>query len=326
MSNSEENNTINWLPDRGNYIKPLISICVPTFNRCEYLDYLLNNIICEIGENSEKVEVVISDNCSTDKTYDVARKFQDKFLNLKYSRSYKNFGLDRNIRNSVVAASGKFCWLMGDDDAFCQGATAFVAGFLEVHNPDIAISDRYLCDSDMSVVNYTPNISDDAPYLLFDCIQKENMIEYFLKVKNTGGMFNFLSTIVVRRESWLRAPEIPGMSKSLFPHLYKFIDILRNQGGKLLYLNKPTVLARVSSRLQELTKKSEFREWQIHFGGNIEVADHFFSDDPRAYNAFVQPIRNLINPAKQHYINLAVQDNSLEEAILTMRKLNIEYP
>ena len=325
MSTLKRSIEANSLLELSRYLKPMISICIPTFNRCEYLDYLLANIFLEVDANSEMYEVVVSDNCSTDKTLDVVRKFQDKSLNLRYSRSYKNFGADRNIRNSIMAASGRFCWIMGDDDAFRQGALGLVAKYLETHNPDISISDRYMCDLELNVLSYTPFIIDDAPFLIFDCLQRENMIEYFQRVKSTIGMFNFISILVVRRSSWLSAPEAPGMSQSIFPHIYKIIDMMRNQGAKLLFINEPTVFARDNPRMEEITGNSEFRNWQVHFKGNIEIADHFFSDDPVAYSAFLSPIKNIISPAIQHYLILAEKEDSTVEALLTLKKLGIEY-
>ena len=45
---------------------PVLSICIPTYNRCEYL---MNNLqhICEHQEYD--FEIIISDNASTDDTY-----------------------------------------------------------------------------------------------------------------------------------------------------------------------------------------------------------------------------------------------------------------
>jgi hypothetical protein len=73
-----------------------------------------------------------------------------------------------------------------------------------------------------------------------------------------------------------------------------------------------------------MISESEFNNWQLHFAGNIEVADHFFSDDPVAHSAFLSPIRNIVSPAKQHYLILAERENLTEEALLTLKKLGIE--
>jgi len=55
--------------------KPLLSICIPTYNRAEYLAKSLDTLVCLPEFNSSEVEVVISDNASTDNTQEVAKKY-----------------------------------------------------------------------------------------------------------------------------------------------------------------------------------------------------------------------------------------------------------
>ena len=46
--------------------QPLLSICIPTYNRSEQLRRALESLVGQ--EGFSEVEVVISDNCSTDGT------------------------------------------------------------------------------------------------------------------------------------------------------------------------------------------------------------------------------------------------------------------
>ncbi|MCX8512062.1 MAG: glycosyltransferase, partial [Chthoniobacteraceae bacterium] len=44
-----------------------LSICIPTFNRSQYLRLTLESITNqELFQNSDEIEIVISDNCSSD--------------------------------------------------------------------------------------------------------------------------------------------------------------------------------------------------------------------------------------------------------------------
>jgi glycosyltransferase involved in cell wall biosynthesis len=60
----------------------LLSICIPTFNRAEYLKNTLNSIT---GQEKiyESCEVIISDNNSTDNTRDIGEYFAEKFENVR---------------------------------------------------------------------------------------------------------------------------------------------------------------------------------------------------------------------------------------------------
>lgn len=99
----------------------ILSICIPTYNRAEKLDRLLSSVQKEIAGSVGQVEVCISDNCSSDGTPQVVGKWE-KLLPVVKSRNIENFGLDVNFAKVVMMASGKFAWLMGDDDVLEGGA------------------------------------------------------------------------------------------------------------------------------------------------------------------------------------------------------------
>lgn len=75
--------------------QPLLSICIPTFNRSEYLKKSIESIVCQKEFINGKVEIVISDNASTDNTENVIREFQQKYPNIYYSKNKENIR-DRN--------------------------------------------------------------------------------------------------------------------------------------------------------------------------------------------------------------------------------------
>ena len=61
--------------------QPLLSICIPTYNRASYLEGAIQNIITDNAFGDE-VEIIISDNASTDNTEEIAKKYTQKHYNL----------------------------------------------------------------------------------------------------------------------------------------------------------------------------------------------------------------------------------------------------
>ena len=110
----------------------VLSICIPTYNRAECLDQCLQHIICQFNNEKIKnsIEIVISDNASTDNTAQVVKKFQKSFANIRYFRNKKNLGIDKNIINAVIKATGTYCWHIGDDDFIQNGGLEFIVNFL----------------------------------------------------------------------------------------------------------------------------------------------------------------------------------------------------
>jgi glycosyltransferase involved in cell wall biosynthesis len=59
---------------------PRLSICIPTYNRAAFLEKTLQSIVGQtLFQNTNLVEVVVSDNCSTDGTASAAAVFQALF-------------------------------------------------------------------------------------------------------------------------------------------------------------------------------------------------------------------------------------------------------
>lgn len=78
---------------KKNEKKPLLSICIPTYNRAKTLDKTLLTLTGQDFFNvSDDVEIVISDNCSTDDTGEICKNTQNffrvRFLSQKF-RKYK---------------------------------------------------------------------------------------------------------------------------------------------------------------------------------------------------------------------------------------------
>lgn len=85
--------------------KPLVSICIPTFNRSSQLEKTLKSIVVQPEFKTGKVEVVISDNASTDNTEEVSRKYADEYKNIRYFRNRQNV-MDENFPLALSRATG----------------------------------------------------------------------------------------------------------------------------------------------------------------------------------------------------------------------------
>jgi acetyltransferase-like isoleucine patch superfamily enzyme len=95
--------------------KPLLSLCIPTFNRAETLRKSLTSFVSEEAFlNSNEVEIVIADNCSSDHTPEVVRSFMDSHPGrIRYSRNATNI-LDKNLERVLRMGQGSFRKLQTD--------------------------------------------------------------------------------------------------------------------------------------------------------------------------------------------------------------------
>lgn len=105
-------------------MQPLFSICIPTFNRAELIDATLSQIVNN-KYFDERVEVVISDNDSTDNTFEVVKKYSEKYSNVKYFHNKKNVR-DKNFWIALKHATGKYLKLQNDYYSFTDDGLGII--------------------------------------------------------------------------------------------------------------------------------------------------------------------------------------------------------
>lgn len=101
--------------------KPLLSICIPTYNRSKYLKKSLDSIVIQDEFLNGIVEIVISDNASTDDTEEVVKPYLEKYTNIYYYRNEINV-VDRNFPLVLSKAKGILRRLCNDTQCFYDGS------------------------------------------------------------------------------------------------------------------------------------------------------------------------------------------------------------
>ncbi|MBB6128175.1 glycosyltransferase family 2 protein [Mucilaginibacter lappiensis] len=110
--------------------KAIISFCIPTYNRSALLKKCIESII---GYQESDIEIVIQDNCSPDDTAQVAGSFKDS--RIKYFRNEVNVGPIVNFSKVIESASGKYVYLLTDDDMLLAGAIDNLKKYISEHQP-----------------------------------------------------------------------------------------------------------------------------------------------------------------------------------------------
>jgi glycosyltransferase involved in cell wall biosynthesis len=107
----------------------LLTIAVPTYNRIECLKDLLPELLQQCKLYPE-IEILISDNCSTDGTAEYVTGLAAVNSQVRYSVNSVNVGADTNLIVCVENARGKYVWLFGDDEVLFKGTKDRITGIL----------------------------------------------------------------------------------------------------------------------------------------------------------------------------------------------------
>ena len=102
----------------------LLSICIPTYNRGEYLRQTLQSIVSQAAwDDGKSVEITISDNCSTDDTPAIAAEFQQQYgAAIRYVHLEQAVDPHDNFASALDLGQGKFLKLQNDTCLWQPGA------------------------------------------------------------------------------------------------------------------------------------------------------------------------------------------------------------
>ena len=91
-----------------------ISVLVITYNHERYIAEALESVLAQ--KTSRRVEIIVSEDCSTDRTFDLVRQYAEAHAGIRVLRSEKNLASNAVISRAIGAATGKYlCMLDGDD-------------------------------------------------------------------------------------------------------------------------------------------------------------------------------------------------------------------
>ena len=117
-------------------MKDKISIIIPAYNVEEYLEKCLESII---SQNFDKVEIIIVDDGSTDKSLQIAKEYQKKYPEKTRVISQENKGQGGARNTGIKNATGKYLLFVDSDDTIKSGMLETLYAEMEKSNADIVL-------------------------------------------------------------------------------------------------------------------------------------------------------------------------------------------
>jgi glycosyltransferase involved in cell wall biosynthesis len=139
-------------------MQPLLSVCIPTWNRANYLNTTLSSLAAANSNLPEgAIELCLSDNCSTDSTSAVIFQAFKLGIPLRTLRLARKAEFSVNYWSAASLATGRYTWITGDDDAFCaKGLSALLCAlsslsrdFLLINSAPWKVETNLLADQEI---------------------------------------------------------------------------------------------------------------------------------------------------------------------------------
>lgn len=227
-----------------------LSICIGTYNRAAFIGETLESII---SQATSDLEIVVSDNASTDNTEEIVAKYGCRFGGLRYIRQPTNIGLDRNFDHAVDQARGEYCWLFTDDDVVKPHA---IARILEALRGDFSLVLVNVESRDLSMSKVLQHrwidIDSDRVY------GREEMDRLFLDMDDATRAY--IGKTILKREIWL-ARDRQQFYGSLYIHVGTIFQ--ERLPGETLVIAEPLVSYRLGNENTYSSKIIElmFSKW-----------------------------------------------------------------
>lgn len=118
---------------------PIVSVIIPVHNSAGSIVECLDSVF---GQSYSAIEVIVIDDGSTDKTWDVISKYPQKITTIKQ----ENLGQGAARNAGILAASGDYISLLDADDFWLSEFLTTTVSFLERHPAAVAVSCSFKID------------------------------------------------------------------------------------------------------------------------------------------------------------------------------------
>jgi len=128
----------------------LISIAMCTYNGQRFLKEQIDSIL---NQSFTEIELIITDDCSTDNTWDILLQYKKQDSRIKIYKNKKNLGFVKNFEKAISLCSGEYIALTDQDDIWKRDK---LKKFLKEIGSNILIySDALLIDNNSKILNKT---------------------------------------------------------------------------------------------------------------------------------------------------------------------------
>ena len=124
----------------------MISVCMATYNGEKYIKEQLSSILSQL---SEKDEIIVSDDSSTDKTVEIIESFQDKRIKILKKNKFRQPNL--NFENALKYSKGDIIFLSDQDDVWIENKVEIILNQLKKY--DLIVSDAFITNEKLNITN-----------------------------------------------------------------------------------------------------------------------------------------------------------------------------
>jgi len=295
--------------------KKKLAICIPTYNRPQYLQEMLRTICMQLNEkNRNKLQICVSNNASEKDYSEVLNYMKSQDVEFIYAEADKNYGADINFLKAVEISTAEYCWLAGDDDGIAPGGINVVLAYVE-ENPDISVfwGNRIMCSSSLKPFMKDRWTSEKTNFIV-DFQSEKQVLGYFNKLNSTTSL-GYLTSLIVKKEEWDREREkCKKYIGTIYVQVAQYLSMLKNK-GKMLCFQECIALSRFGNDGFYHNLKQRI---YMDYNGFLAITD-IFQESPKIVESMKGIMRRHYN--KIFLCAMAYTSKLEEKDIQTLRRI-----
>ena len=256
--------------------RPLVSVAVITYNSSKYVLETLESIKAQTYQN---IELIISDDCSTDNTMQLCKNWceqnKERFARIQYVEVEQNTGVSANCNRAEDACEAEWVKLIAGDDMLLPNCITDFMEYVQAHNDVVYVFGwvKVFGTNSKKCMYYEQEVFDKKFFSLSLRQQYDRLINEGNCIPAAACFYNRLK----KRNMNLRFDErIP-----LLEDLPLWINVIK-AGVKMFLMDKQVVMYRItesSLSVGEIPIGSIRSHFLYYF---IYVFDEKYVDDKRS--------------------------------------------
>lgn len=208
-----------------------ITIGIPVYNGRQYMASTLESVMVALKNinDSASIEVLVSDNKSTDNTKEIVDNFKSDDFNIRYICNEVNVGYDANLDNIAKNANGHYIWFLGCGEVIKSDS---LLRLLEKIDGNTDYTNVLL---DFDIFSESENKITDLRVFDFDD-------DVLLSGKNNFQRERYaqaLSSNIINKREWLKVVDVPLVVDG-WCHIEKILNMISiDNDSKTLILPHP---------------------------------------------------------------------------------------
>lgn len=176
---------------------PLVSVVMIVYNQEGCVGRAIESVLAQ--RTNFAVELLISDDCSTDSTAAVCRRYAESNPAIKFVRNARNKGLVRNYYDTIRRTTGKYIADLAGDDYWTDPTKLQAQADLMEAKPDVVLCHAAWC------MDRSGDVVSPAGFFMPNEAREADGRELVLKFLNhqRGEWFVHLCTALYRRDAVL---------------------------------------------------------------------------------------------------------------------------